>query len=130
MTPDPNPEPAAARILVVEDEVLIRADIAAELREAGFSVLEAASADDALSYFKAGIQVDLVFSDIQLSGSSLDGLRMAQQLRGEYADLPIVLTSGNHLRGPDVEHFVPKPYDVRRVILLIIELLAGTQGPR
>jgi two-component system, response regulator PdtaR len=129
MTPDPNPEPAAACILVVEDVVLVRANIAAELREAGFSVLEAASAEDALSYFRAEVKVDLVFTDIQLSGSSLDGLRMAQQLRSEYADLPIVLTSGNHLPGPDVEHFVPKPYDVQRVILLIIELLAGTQGP-
>jgi two-component system, response regulator PdtaR len=43
-----------ARILVVEDEVLIRALIAEELRLEGFSVIEASRADDALTYIKAG----------------------------------------------------------------------------
>ena len=127
MTPDPIPQPTAACVLIVEDEILIRVDIADELRAAGFQVLEAASADEALSYFSAGVQVDLVFSDVRLPGS-LDGLQMAQKLKSEHADLPVVLTSGNHLRGEGVEHFVPKPYEAPRVIPLLVELLAGKQG--
>jgi hypothetical protein len=45
MVPQPLLRPRAARILVVEDEVLIRAVIAQELRYAGFSVIEADRAD-------------------------------------------------------------------------------------
>jgi CheY-like chemotaxis protein len=65
MVPQALPQPRTARILVVEDEVLVRALIAEELRLAGFSVIEADRADDALTYIKAGEQVDLVFSDIR-----------------------------------------------------------------
>jgi hypothetical protein len=73
--------PRTVRILVVEDEVLIRALIAEELRLEGFSVIEADRADDALTYIKAGAQVDLVFSDIQTPGS-LNGLQLAVPWEG------------------------------------------------
>jgi two-component system, response regulator PdtaR len=114
-----------ARILVVEDEVLIRAIIAEELRLAGFSVIEAGRADEALTYIKAGEQVDLVFSDIQTPGS-LNGLQLAETLRHNYPDIPVILTSGNALSGHVgiVETFVPKPYDVTQTIGLISEILA------
>ena len=59
MVPQPLLLPRTVRILVVEDEVLIRALIAEELRLEGFSVIEADRADDALTYIKAGAQVDL-----------------------------------------------------------------------
>ena len=65
MVPQPQLRPRAARILVVEDEALIRVLIAEELRLEGFRVIEADRADDALTYIKAGEQVDLVFSDIR-----------------------------------------------------------------
>lgn len=129
MTPNPNPQPLAASILVVEDEVLLRVVVADELRTLGFSVLEASNADEALSYFSAGLNVGLVFTDIQLPGS-LDGLQMAHRLRTEYPSLPIVLTSGNHgfLGRPGVGLFVPKPYEVRSVVKFIIDLLTDENG--
>jgi CheY-like chemotaxis protein len=113
-----------ARILVVEDEVLIRAVIAEELRLEGFSVIEADRADDALTYIKAGEQVDLVFSDIQTPGS-LNGLQLAETLRDKYPDIPVILTSGNALprHVGIVEAFVPKPYDVMQTIALVSEIL-------
>jgi CheY-like chemotaxis protein len=124
MVPQPLLRPSTARILVVEDEVLIRAVIAEELRLAGFSVIEAGRADEALTYIKAGEQVDLVFSDIQTPGS-LNGLQLAETLR-EYSDIPVILASGNALPGcvGIVEAFVPKPYDVTQTIALISEILA------
>jgi CheY-like chemotaxis protein len=130
MTPNPNPHPWVASILVVEDEVLVRVVVADELRALGLSVLEASSADEALSYFSAGVNVDLVFTDIQLPGSSLDGLQMAHRLRTEYPSLPIVLTSGNHgfLGRPGVELFVPKPYEVTSVVKFIVDLLTDENG--
>jgi two-component system, response regulator PdtaR len=125
MVPQALPQPRTARILVVEDEVLVRALIAEELRQAGFSVIEADRADDALTYIKAGEQVDLVFSDIQTPGS-LDGLQLAETLRGKYPDILVILTSGN----AEPKHvgilwtFVPKPYDVTQTIALMSAILA------
>ena len=87
MVPQQLLRPRTARILVVEDEVLIRALIAEELRLEGFSVIEADRADDALTYIKAGEQVDLVFSDIQTPGS-LSGLQLAEILRDRYPAFP------------------------------------------
>jgi CheY-like chemotaxis protein len=117
--------PITARILVVEDEVLIRVLIAEELRLEGFSVIQAGCADEALTYIKAGEQVDLVFSDIRTPGS-LDGLQLAEILLDRYPYIPVILTSGN---APTrhvgiVEAFVPKPYDVTQTIALISAILA------
>jgi two-component system, response regulator PdtaR len=125
MVPHALLRPRTARILVVEDEVLIRAVIAEELRLAGFSVIEAGRADEALTYINACEQVDLVFSDIQTPGS-LDGLQLAETLRDQYPDIPVILTSGNALAEHVgiVEAFVPKPYDITQTIALISEILA------
>jgi CheY-like chemotaxis protein len=125
MVPAPESQPAPIRVLVVEDEVLIRILVADELREVGFSVIEAANADEALSYLKAGGDVDLVFSDIRMPGS-LDGLELARQLRGRYPSLPIILTSGNFFGtyGPHGANlFIAKPYKVERVIAIISTIL-------
>ena len=125
MIPQPLLLPRTVRILVVEDGVLMRALIAEELRLEGFSVIEADRADDALTYIKAGAQVDLVFSDIQTPGS-LDGLQLAETLRDKYPDILVILTSGN----AEPKHagilwtFVPKPYDVTQTIALMSAILA------
>jgi CheY-like chemotaxis protein len=120
MLPQPLLLLRTARILVVEDEVLIRALIAEELRLAGFSVIEAGRADEALTFIKSGEQVDLVFSDIQTPGS-LDGLQLAETIHDKYPDIPVILTSGNsepkYVGIPWL--FVPKPYDVAQTIALI-----------
>ncbi len=54
MTPAPKAQKSPACLLVVEDEILIRMLLADELRAEGFSVIEAATANEALSYFQAG----------------------------------------------------------------------------
>jgi CheY-like chemotaxis protein len=125
MVPQPRLRLRTARILVVEDEVLVRVLVAEELRLAGFSVIEAGRADEALTFIKADEQVDLVFSDIRMPGS-LNGLQLAQILRDRYPDIPVILTSGNAFPGHIgiVEAFVPKPYEVTEIIVLISEILA------
>jgi DNA-binding NtrC family response regulator len=125
MVPQQLLQPRAARILVVEDEVLIRAFIADELRLAGFSVIEAGHAEEALTYINASEQVDLVFSDIRMPGS-INGLQLAEILRDRYPDILVILTSGNAVP----KHvgilwtFVPKPYDVEQTIALMSAMLA------
>jgi CheY-like chemotaxis protein len=111
-----------ACVLVVEDEVLIRALIADELRAEGFSVIEAATADEALSYFQAGVQVDLVLSDIATPGV-LNGVDLIQRLRAEAPNVPTVLTSGTSPGAHEADAFLSKPYDVRQAIVLVATLL-------
>ncbi len=94
-----------------------------------FTVIEATRADDALSYFQTGGQIDLVFSDIRLPGS-LSGVDLARLLRQDLPSLPIILTSGNlgMERINDVALFVPKPYKVEHVVALVFSTL-GLQKP-
>jgi CheY-like chemotaxis protein len=129
MVPQSLLQPLTARILVVEDEVLIRAFIAEELRLAGFSVIEAGRAEEALTYINAGEQVDLVFSDIRMPGS-LDGLQLAEILRDRHPDIPVILTSGNAptMHVGIVQAFVPKPYDVTQTIALMSAILVSVRG--
>lgn len=122
MAPAPRAQKSPACVLVVEDEILIRVLIADELRAEGFSVVEAATADEALSYFQAGVQVDLVLSDVELPGGQ-NGVDLIKRLRAEAPNLLTVLTSGHPPRVHDADAFLPKPYDVREVVLLVATLL-------
>ena len=57
-------------VLVVEDEVFVRMIISDYLRQCGYRVIEAASADEALTILKhTEIKVDIVFSDIEMPGT-------------------------------------------------------------
>ena len=109
------------RVLLVEDELFVRIDIAATLRHAGFQVIEAACADAAMEFIESGEPVDLVFTDIQTPGT-LDGLALAERVRAKYPLMPVLICSGN----PELEgaasrlgKFVPKPYDPTGVVRLI-----------
>jgi CheY-like chemotaxis protein len=129
MLPEPASQQHPACVLVVEDEILLRIVLAGGLREAGFVVIEAERAEEALSYFQAGGQVDLVISDIQMPGSP-DGLELANVLRRNFPALPIILTSGNVKSQPvsDAILFVPKPYRVAQVVEIVFSTL-GLRKP-
>ena len=116
---DLQPASPRARILIVEDEVLTRMALAEELREAGYSVVEAANADAAMAYLRTYAQVDLVLSDIKMPGS-MDGLELARRLGVEYPSLPVLLASAS---SPGVETVIPKPYDMERVLSVISKAL-------
>jgi two-component system, response regulator PdtaR len=122
MVPAPKAQRPPACVLVVEDEILIRVLIADELRAEGFSVVEAATADEALSYFQAGVQVHLVLSDIELPGA-VNGVDLIERLRARASNLLTVLTSGNSPGVHQADAFLPKPYDVRQAVALVATLL-------
>jgi two-component system, response regulator PdtaR len=122
MVPASKAQKSPACVLVVEDEVLIRALIADELRAEGFLVIEAATADRALSYFQAGVQVDLVLTDIEMPGS-INGVDLIQRLRVVSPNLLTVLTSGISPDAHEADAFVSKPFDMREMVTLIATLL-------
>ena len=89
---------AQVTVLIVEDHFWTRYMAAEYFRDAGYRVIEANDADEALSVLAPGNQVHVVFSDIQMSGS-IDGLALAEWIAQRYPHLPVLLTSG---RRPDV----------------------------
>ncbi len=124
-------------ILLVEDEVLVRLDLADYLRKCGYHVYEAANADEAMAVLKAGHAIDLLFTDIQMPGG-MDGFALARWVRERYPDIEILLTSGvvrsARLAADLCEHgpIESKPYDPQRLVLRIREKLgrAGRDGGR
>lgn len=106
-------------VLVVEDDGLIRLSLVEELEDAGLSVFEASSADEALKIIEEHPQIEVIFTDIDMPGS-MDGLKMATLVRQSRPDMQILLTSGylkvskNDL--PWKIPFISKPYEVDRVV--------------
>jgi CheY-like chemotaxis protein len=80
-------------VLVVEDELLIRLDLADQLRSAGLIVIEASTGDEVLTVLKANDAIDLVVSDTRMPGAT-DGMELAAWLRRERPKIKIVLVSG------------------------------------
>jgi len=125
---DPHPGQEAATqatILVVEDEVLVRMFIAEQLREAGYCVIEAADAREAMEVLRHhGVYVKLVFSDVQMPGF-MDGLALAKTIRSEYPLIKVVLTSGHlsHVDWAAHDGFFPKPYRADKIIRHVKALL-------
>jgi CheY-like chemotaxis protein len=119
-------------ILVVEDEVLVRMSVADALRDGGYRVIEAKTADEALAVLSADTTIDIVFSDIQMPGR-MDGFALAQWLHRERPEIRVLLTSGvvkagdvaNDLRGGEAA-LLPKPYDHSEMLQRIKQLVART----
>jgi len=80
-------------VLIVEDEFLLRMDSAAVMEEAGFEVVQAANADEAIAILGMRSDIGVVFTDIQMPGS-MDGLKLARFVRDRWPPIKIVATSG------------------------------------
>lgn len=113
------------RVLLVEDDLLVTQVIVPALEGAGFSLLHARSADEALEMLRGGARFDLVFSDLIMPGS-VDGLGLARLLAKDWPHLPVVLTSalaGEIPQLPDVP-VLPKPYSIQILVNTLLEALA------
>jgi CheY-like chemotaxis protein len=77
-------------VLLVEDEFFIRMDVADALRQAGFQVVEAGSADEAVTFLQSGKSMDLVFTDIHMP-RALNGLTLAERIRAKFPIMPILM---------------------------------------
>jgi two-component system, response regulator PdtaR len=127
--PQLGPRSDPAFVLIVEDEVLVRAALALELREQGLLVIEASNADDAWTYLTAGGHADLLFTDLQMPGS-MNGIELARRVKAEFPSVAVILGSGN-IEPPDLHEFgqfIQKPYSFHGVSALILETL-GLKAP-
>ena len=101
------------RVLVVEDDFLIRMTLSEALQSEGFVVIEADSGEAALVQLRSDPTICLLMTDMQLSGS-LDGGALAAAVRAENAVLPIIYMTGRPDRigavDPSREIIIGKPY--------------------
>lgn len=114
--------PSHARVLVVEDEPLLRMFNADMLIDAGFDVLEAADANEALHLLETIDDIRVVFTDVEMPGA-IDGFALAQRIEAQWPEIGVLVTSGR--RYPKEVFtaasrcFVPKPFRVAQVVELI-----------
>lgn len=117
----------AVKVLVVEDEALLRMDIIGALERRGFVVVEAENATRAIEMLIQHSDVQLMFTDIDMPGG-VDGLRLAAMVRDRWPPIKIVYTSGHRkpadLALPLESQFFPKPYNADRVAATLLALAA------
>jgi CheY-like chemotaxis protein len=121
------------RLLLVEDEFLIRLLIAECLSEAGFDVVEAEDGDAAILLMDQPEAFDLLITDIQMPGQT-DGNAVATLAKQRYPGLPVIYASGrpetlrNEVR--DCDAFVSKPFAPSAILTATLRALETTPGQR
>ena len=102
----------------MEDEFLIRMMLADDLRDAGYQVIEASNADEALEVLR-GLTPDVIISDVNMPGS-VDGMGLLAAVRKTSPDLPVIITSAD--AQPDLaiaagaNQFVAKPFKLGEIV--------------
>jgi two-component system nitrogen regulation response regulator NtrX len=126
----------ASDILIVDDEADIRDLVAGILDDEGFTTRTARDSDSALAEI-ATRRPSLVFLDIWLQGSKLDGLQLLEQIKRDHADLPVVMISGHGNIETAVAaikrgayDFIEKPFKSDRLILVATRALETSRLKR
>jgi two-component system, response regulator PdtaR len=105
-------------VLAVEDEPLILMLAVDMIRNAGFEPLWASNADEAISILESRDDIRIVFTDINMPGS-MDGIKLAQAVRGRWPPIRIIVTSGfsesQRKLLPEGSQFIPKPYNAAQI---------------
>jgi len=84
------------KVLVVEDQPLLRLHAVDMIEDAGFIALEAEDADAAVAMLMLSADVQLLFTDIEMPGS-MDGVELAALVRDRWPPMHIIVTSGRDL---------------------------------
>lgn len=115
-------------MLIVEDEFLVRMGTRAAVETAGFDVLEAGDADEAIAILSARDDIRLIFTDVHMPGS-MDGLKLAHFVRDRWPPVKIIATSGRVRIAesdlPEGGRFLPKPYSAGEITATLRELIQG-----
>ncbi|MEP5938719.1 MAG: response regulator [Erythrobacter sp.] len=132
--PKPSSEwSGGGRILLVEDEDMVRAVAERALSRAGYSVTACSDGEEGLAEITNGGEFDLIVSDVVMPG--MDGPAMARGIRELQPDIPILFMSGyaeEQLR-KDIDipkmHFMPKPFSVQQIgdkVAMVLRAAAAT----
>src|SRR3979490_3210942 len=107
------------KVLVVEDEMMLRMRAVDMVEDAGFTPIEAVNADDALAILESRSDIEMLFTDIQMPGS-MDGLKLAYAVHERWPLIKIILVSGQlkltDNDKPADSRFFGKPLGVKQMI--------------
>ena len=113
-------------VLVVEDDWIVREDIVTDLRQEGWTVLEAATGAGALKALSEAEKLDLLITDIGLA-DALTGWDVAEAFRTSHPEVPVIYATGN----PPNDHrrvagsvFLSKPVGVSELTATCRRLLS------
>ena len=118
--------PERIGLLLVEDDVLVRMTVALMLEDDGFSVVEAASAAEAMRLMQDGLEAAVVVTDIDL-GAGPNGLELADQLHAMRPEAAVIFITGRtaSLEGRTLhrqEAVLPKPFEGWALSRLVREM--------
>jgi CheY-like chemotaxis protein len=122
-----QPDPVA-KVLVVEDEMVLRLRAVDIVEDAGFTAVEAVNADEAMEILESRSDISLLFSDIQMPGS-MDGLKLAHAVHERWPAIKIILVSGqvklSDTERPADSRFFGKPLEVKQMIAELQEMVGA-----
>jgi two-component system nitrogen regulation response regulator NtrX len=126
----------ASDILIIDDEMDIRELVAGILQDEGFETRTARDSDTALSAISTR-RPNLLFLDIWLQGSKLDGLQLLDSVKEQNPDLPVVMISGHGNIETAVSaikrgayDFIEKPFKADRLVLVANRALENSRLKR
>ncbi|HVX73358.1 MAG: response regulator [Devosia sp.] len=119
------------KVLIVEDEPLIRLGLATAVEEAGYDVVEAANASEALRRLEADQDIRLLLTDVDMPGG-MDGIALAHYVRDRWPPVRLIVISGKvgvkPGQLPSGARFVSKPYQEPALLSIMQTLLAATDS--
>ena len=126
----------ATDILIVDDETDIREIVSGILSDEGHGTRTARNSDEALAAIEAR-RPHLVFLDIWMQGSRLDGLQLLQVIKEQHPNLPVVMISGHgniETAVSAIKHgaydFIEKPFKADRLVLIADRALEASRLKR
>ena len=112
------------RVLLVEDDPLVRETVRIGLEVSGFEVRSATNADEALRVLESGEPVDVVFTDVVMPGS-MSGIELAQLVGQRFANVRLVIATGYSDRSVDLPgvRALAKPYELQQAVAALNQAL-------
>ena len=113
--------------MVVEDDPILLMHSSALIEDAGFDVIEARNADEAIALLEKQPDVHIVFTDIEMPGS-MDGLKLARAVRDRWPPVHLIIASGRYRPGahelPEDSRFFAKPFDSEELVATLNHMAA------
>jgi two-component system, response regulator PdtaR len=116
--------------MVVDDDVFARMGASCMFSDAGYRVLEAGNADEALQFFESNDDVRLLFTDVSMPGS-MSGSDLARHVAMRWPRVRIIMTSGRPRPEPLPvgTQFHAKPYEPTNVLQQAMEMTIPRDNP-
>jgi CheY-like chemotaxis protein len=121
-------------VLVVEDEALVRMMVADTLEEAGFNVIEACHAADALLFLEARPDIAVAVTDVEMPPGAMNGFELARLIRARHSNVQVLIVSGRMSPEPgelpEGGRFLHKPVRPEALVKMVQALLKEGSPPR